>query len=163
MKYVQHPLIYFYNIKVKQLQYTSETSKTLETHMQHRGGENWASRFCLSGSEPVARRDMRAPLALPALMGALGSAWVRRDLTRHNTSASAAVAGLAACVTSMGDERIDGERASGIGVWDGHAARPAIGHGTAADERVVGEGVRMNERPCCCVGCQADKNERLGI
>jgi hypothetical protein len=31
MQHVQHPLIYFCNIKMKQLQHTSETSKTFET------------------------------------------------------------------------------------------------------------------------------------
>jgi hypothetical protein len=33
MQHVQYPTIYFYNIKMKQLQRTSETSKTLETYM----------------------------------------------------------------------------------------------------------------------------------
>ena len=64
--------------------------------------------------------------------------------------------------------RTDGEGASGTCVWDGHAARPAmgrgaVGDGTTADKRIVGEGVRMNERPYYCVGHWTDKDERVGI
>ena len=39
MQHMQHPLIYFCNIKMEQLQHTSETSETLSIHVQHRGGE----------------------------------------------------------------------------------------------------------------------------
>jgi len=33
LKHLQHPPIYFYNIKMKQLQHISETSETLETYI----------------------------------------------------------------------------------------------------------------------------------
>jgi hypothetical protein len=33
LKHLQHPSIYFCNIHMKQLQYTSKTSKTLETYV----------------------------------------------------------------------------------------------------------------------------------
>jgi hypothetical protein len=41
--------------------------------------------------------------------------------------------------------------------------REAVGQGATTDERVVGEGARMNERPRCYVGHWADKDERVGI
>jgi hypothetical protein len=64
-----------------------------------------------------------------------------KDLRRHCTCAPAAMAGSAACATPMGDGQRDGEGASGgTSVWDGRAARPAMGHGAAADECAVGEG-----------------------
>jgi hypothetical protein len=50
--------------------------------------------------------------------------------------------GLVACPTVMGDVQMDGEGASGTGVWDGNVTRLAIGcgavgHGAAADEHAV--------------------------
>ena len=38
-----------------------------------------------------------------------------------------------------------------------------VGHGAAADECVVREGARTNERPRCCVRRRANKDERVGI
>jgi hypothetical protein len=64
--------------------------------MQHRGGEGRAGRFWPSGSKPTASHGARAPQALLALVGALGS--TREDLRRL-----VAMAGSAACATTMGD------------------------------------------------------------
>jgi hypothetical protein len=69
--------------------------------MQHRGGEGRAGRFWPSGSKPTASHGARAPQALLALVGALGS--TREDLRRHGICALVAMAGSAACATTMGD------------------------------------------------------------
>jgi hypothetical protein len=37
------------------------------------------------------------------------------------------------------------------------------GLSAAADEHMVGGGGWTNERPRCCIGHQADKDERVGI
>jgi hypothetical protein len=62
-------------------------------------------------SEATATRNVRAPKAPPALVGALGSA--EEDLRRHGICAPAAMVGSAACTTEMGDGWMDGEGASG--------------------------------------------------
>jgi hypothetical protein len=104
---------------------------------------------------------VRAPLALPALMDALGSGG--EDMRRHGTCAPTAMARSAACAMTIGDGRTDDEGASGIGVKDGRAARPTMRHNVTAEERVVGKGTRTNERSRCYVGHQADKDKRVGI
>jgi len=93
--------------------------------MKHRRVEGWASQFRLSGWEPAASHDARAPLAPPTLAGALGSAM--EDMRRHDTCAPAAMAGSAAHAMVMGDGRAIGEGASGTGDWDGRVARPTMG------------------------------------
>jgi hypothetical protein len=133
---MQHPSIYFCNIKMKQLQHTSEMPKTLKTYICNIGAIG-----VRAGGEP---RHTRLP-APPTLVG--GSAG--EDLRRHDTCVPAAMAGLAACAMAMGDKRMDGEGASGTGVWDGRATRPAMGRGVVADERMVGEGTHTNEWPYC--------------
>jgi hypothetical protein len=66
-----------------------------------------------------------APPAPPALVGALGSAG--EELRCHGTCASTTMAGSMACAMTIGDEWMDGEGASGTGVWDGRVARPVMG------------------------------------
>jgi hypothetical protein len=81
LQHVQHPLIYFCNIKIKQLQHTSEMSKTLETYIYDIGeGKDRAGRFSRWGG---SRR--RA-----ALISALGSP--RKDLRHYDMCAPAAMA-----------------------------------------------------------------------
>jgi hypothetical protein len=127
LQHMQHPPIHFYNINIKQLQYTSETPETLEAYICNRGGEGWAGRFWPSRREPAASHGARAPPAPPALMGALGSAG--EDMRCHNMCAPTALVGSAACTTTMGDGWTNDEGASGTGDWDGCAARPTMRHG----------------------------------
>jgi hypothetical protein len=67
----------------------------------------------------VRARGARAPPALSALVGALGSA--EEDLRRNDKCALAAMARSAACVMAMGDVGTARERAqvSGTGAWRG--------------------------------------------
>jgi hypothetical protein len=48
MQHVQHPLIYFCNIHMKQIEYTSETPKILETYIcKHMGRESPVRAWCM--------------------------------------------------------------------------------------------------------------------
>ena len=120
-------LIYFFNIHIKQLQHTSQTSETLETYICNIGeGKPGAGRFRSSGWDPAASGGTRAPLAPGTLVGALGSA--EEDLRRHGTCAPTAMAVSAARPTAMGDERTTSER----GAQGTRTHMSGIGHGTIA-------------------------------
>lgn len=67
------------------------------------------------------------------------------------------------------DGRTDGEGASGIGAWDGRAARPAlgcgaVGHGAAADKRVarlaMGHGALWHARQQTCTQWWKGRGQR---
>jgi hypothetical protein len=80
--------------------------------MGHRGAKGRAGRFWLLGWEAAASHRARAPPTLATLMGALGS--VGEDLRRHGTCVPVAMAGSAACPTTMGNGRTTGERATQV-------------------------------------------------
>jgi hypothetical protein len=134
MRHVQHPSIYFCNIKMKQLQRISET---LETYICNiREGKPGAGRFRPLRWEPPASRGARAPPAPVVYMGALDSA--EEDLRRHDTCAPMAMTGSAACAMAM---ETDGRRGSERHMWLGRGARAVgEGHDAEARERVVVEG-----------------------
>jgi hypothetical protein len=70
LQHMQHPLIYFCNIKMEQLQYTSETSRATETYICKIGEKKaGAGRFQPLGSEPAASDGTRAPLPLAPGLG----------------------------------------------------------------------------------------------
>jgi hypothetical protein len=103
MQHVQHPPLYFCNIKMKQLQHTSKMSKILESYI------------CNVGERKVSR-STRAPPAPATFVGALDS--TREYVRCHDICAPTAMAGSVACATAIGDERTR-EGASGVSDWDG--------------------------------------------
>jgi len=112
LQHMQHPPIYFYNIKINQLQHTSETSETRETYICNIGEGRPGQSFPTVGVGANGEPRLRAPPAPATLVDALGSA--REDLRRHNTCAPAAMAGSAVHPTAMGDGRMTRERAAHV-------------------------------------------------
>jgi hypothetical protein len=133
---MQHPSIYFYNIKIKDLQHTSEMLETLETYICNIGEEKAGP--VDSGRRGRSHRRVAARERHPRFMSALGSAG--KHLRCHATCAPAAMVESVAWATTMGDGRTDGEGASDTCVWDGREARSAMGRGVVRHGAVADEG-----------------------
>jgi hypothetical protein len=119
--------------------------------MQHIGGKLGRSILVVGvGADGESR--VRAPPALPTLMGALGLA--REDLRRHGTRASVAMTRSAACPTAMGygwmmrerASQVTGTQVSSVGSEDVRRSRRWGRTARQLDERAVGkEGGRMSD------------------
>jgi hypothetical protein len=73
IQYVQHPTIYFCNIKMEQLRYTFEASETIgNIRMQYRGGEGRGQSIADAELEAGSERRRARTTATGSGLGSVG-------------------------------------------------------------------------------------------